>query len=161
MSICVSFVAVLSSQPVSNLLSSVSSVTLSNSSTPASTPPRAAVQDVEIANLKVNTKYRVSVGAYGWAGEGRPSMPRDVSTASHGTSISVANAVVLAMLLITGHTFGSACAIRDVHAPVAPHPARCHGRVRHRAGIVMAARRERGKRPRAALLGGLYKVSLN
>ncbi|XP_071774093.2 pikachurin isoform X1 [Centroberyx gerrardi] len=39
--------------------------------------------DVEIGNLKVNTLYRVSVGAYGWAGEGRPSMPRDVSTAAH------------------------------------------------------------------------------
>ncbi|KAM4616582.1 pikachurin [Polymixia lowei] len=39
--------------------------------------------DVEIGNLKVNTQYRVSVGANGWAGEGRPSMPRDVSTASH------------------------------------------------------------------------------
>lgn len=39
--------------------------------------------DVEIGNLKVNTKYLVTVGAYGWAGEGRPSMPRDVSTASH------------------------------------------------------------------------------
>uniref|UniRef100_A0A3P9LB44 EGF like, fibronectin type III and laminin G domains n=1 Tax=Oryzias latipes TaxID=8090 RepID=A0A3P9LB44_ORYLA len=39
--------------------------------------------EVDIGNLKVNTKYRVSVGAYGWAGEGRPSMPRDVSTASH------------------------------------------------------------------------------
>uniref|UniRef100_A0A3Q0R9J7 EGF like, fibronectin type III and laminin G domains n=1 Tax=Amphilophus citrinellus TaxID=61819 RepID=A0A3Q0R9J7_AMPCI len=38
--------------------------------------------DVDIGNLKVNTKYRVSVGAYGWAGEGRPSMPRDISTAS-------------------------------------------------------------------------------
>uniref|UniRef100_A0A671VDB7 EGF like, fibronectin type III and laminin G domains n=1 Tax=Sparus aurata TaxID=8175 RepID=A0A671VDB7_SPAAU len=41
------------------------------------------VFDVDIANLKVNTKYRVSVGAYGWAGEGRPSMPRDIGTASH------------------------------------------------------------------------------
>ncbi|KAM4575794.1 pikachurin isoform 1-T1 [Odontesthes bonariensis] len=41
--------------------------------------------DVDIENLKVNTKYRVSVGAYGWAGEGRPSMPRDISTASHET----------------------------------------------------------------------------
>ncbi|XP_061134394.1 pikachurin-like [Syngnathus typhle] len=41
--------------------------------------------DVDIGNLKVNTKYRVSVGAYGWAGEGRPSMPRDVGTASHDT----------------------------------------------------------------------------
>ncbi|XP_076027092.1 pikachurin [Genypterus blacodes] len=39
--------------------------------------------DVEVGNLKVKTKYRVSVGAYGWAGEGRPSMPRDISTASH------------------------------------------------------------------------------
>ncbi|KAF7652997.1 hypothetical protein LDENG_00088920, partial [Lucifuga dentata] len=39
--------------------------------------------DVEISNLKVNTKYRVSVGAYGWAGEGRPTVPRDASTASH------------------------------------------------------------------------------
>ncbi|XP_061674359.1 pikachurin isoform X2 [Syngnathoides biaculeatus] len=41
--------------------------------------------DVDIGNLKVNTKYRVSVGAYGWAGEGRPSVPRDVGTASHDT----------------------------------------------------------------------------
>lgn len=119
------------------------------------------MQDVEIANLKVNTKYRVSVGAYGWAGEGRPSMPRDVSTASHGTSISVTNAVIVALLLFTAHTLDSACAVRYVHAPVAPHPARCHGRVGHRAGPVMAARRERRKRTRAALLGGLYKVSLN
>ncbi|KAL2091752.1 hypothetical protein ACEWY4_011550 [Coilia grayii] len=39
--------------------------------------------DVTIGRLKVSTQYRVSVGAYGWAGEGRPSMPRDVSTASH------------------------------------------------------------------------------
>lgn len=44
----------------------------------------ASAQDVHVGNLKVNSKYRVSVGAYGWAGEGRPSMPRDVSTASHG-----------------------------------------------------------------------------
>ncbi|XP_061623955.1 pikachurin isoform X3 [Phyllopteryx taeniolatus] len=41
--------------------------------------------DVDIGNLKVNTKYRVSVGASGWAGEGRPSVPRDVGTASHDT----------------------------------------------------------------------------
>uniref|UniRef100_A0A4W6GBA9 EGF like, fibronectin type III and laminin G domains n=1 Tax=Lates calcarifer TaxID=8187 RepID=A0A4W6GBA9_LATCA len=41
------------------------------------------MEDVDIGKLKVNTKYRVSVGAYGWAGEGRPSMPRDISTASH------------------------------------------------------------------------------
>ncbi|XP_056449370.1 pikachurin [Gadus chalcogrammus] len=38
--------------------------------------------DVDIGSLKVNTQYRVSVGAYGWAGEGRPSMPRDVSTSA-------------------------------------------------------------------------------
>ncbi|KAL0979826.1 hypothetical protein UPYG_G00190290 [Umbra pygmaea] len=38
--------------------------------------------DVDIGNLKVATQYRASVGAYGWAGEGRPSMPRDVSTSS-------------------------------------------------------------------------------
>lgn len=44
-------------------------------------------QDVHVGNLKVNSKYRVSVGAYGWAGEGRPSMPRDVSTAPHGESL--------------------------------------------------------------------------
>lgn len=36
--------------------------------------------DVDIGNLKVSTLYKVSVGAYGWAGEGRPSMPRDVTT---------------------------------------------------------------------------------
>uniref|UniRef100_A0A3Q3JAD0 EGF like, fibronectin type III and laminin G domains n=1 Tax=Monopterus albus TaxID=43700 RepID=A0A3Q3JAD0_MONAL len=41
--------------------------------------------DVVICSLKVNTKYRVRVGAYGWAGEGRPSIPRDISTASHET----------------------------------------------------------------------------
>ncbi|KAG1944011.1 pikachurin [Pimephales promelas] len=39
--------------------------------------------DVVIGKLKVATQYRVSVGAYGWAGEGRPSMPRDISTGSH------------------------------------------------------------------------------
>ncbi|XP_035381867.1 pikachurin [Electrophorus electricus] len=39
--------------------------------------------DVMIGKLKVATQYRVSVGTYGWAGEGRPSTPRDVSTASH------------------------------------------------------------------------------
>uniref|UniRef100_A0A8C2B7G3 EGF like, fibronectin type III and laminin G domains n=1 Tax=Cyprinus carpio TaxID=7962 RepID=A0A8C2B7G3_CYPCA len=39
-------------------------------------------KDVVIGNLKVATLYRVSVGAYGWAGEGRPSMPRDISTGS-------------------------------------------------------------------------------
>ncbi|XP_066509779.1 pikachurin-like [Hoplias malabaricus] len=39
--------------------------------------------DVVIGKLKVATVYRVSVGAFGWAGEGRPSMPRDINTASH------------------------------------------------------------------------------
>uniref|UniRef100_A0A671KDU2 Pikachurin-like n=1 Tax=Sinocyclocheilus anshuiensis TaxID=1608454 RepID=A0A671KDU2_9TELE len=39
-------------------------------------------KDVVIGNLKVATQYRVSVGAYSWAGEGRPSMPRDISTGS-------------------------------------------------------------------------------
>uniref|UniRef100_A0A671KFC6 Pikachurin-like n=1 Tax=Sinocyclocheilus anshuiensis TaxID=1608454 RepID=A0A671KFC6_9TELE len=41
-----------------------------------------ALEDVVIGNLKVATQYRVSVGAYSWAGEGRPSMPRDISTGS-------------------------------------------------------------------------------
>ncbi|KAI7813437.1 putative pikachurin, partial [Triplophysa rosa] len=43
--------------------------------------------DVVIGKLKVATQYRVSVGAFGWAGEGRPSMPRDISTASHETCV--------------------------------------------------------------------------
>uniref|UniRef100_A0AAX7TD78 EGF like, fibronectin type III and laminin G domains n=1 Tax=Astatotilapia calliptera TaxID=8154 RepID=A0AAX7TD78_ASTCA len=34
----------------------------------------------ESSGFGVNTNYRVSVGAYGWAGEGRPSMPRDIGT---------------------------------------------------------------------------------
>lgn len=88
-------------------------------------------------------------------------MPRDVSTASHGTRVTLADAVIVTMLLVTARAFGSDCALRYVYAPVTPHPARRHGRVRHGASIVMAARRERGKRIRAALLGGLYKVSLN
>ncbi|XP_015195849.2 pikachurin isoform X2 [Lepisosteus oculatus] len=45
------------------------------------------LQDVVIGNLKVGTQYRVSVGAFGWAGEGRPSMPRDVTTASRDKCI--------------------------------------------------------------------------
>ncbi len=49
----------------------------------------AVFKDVDIGNLKMNTKYRVTVGAYGWAGEGRPSMPRDISTASHGKNMWV------------------------------------------------------------------------
>uniref|UniRef100_A0A8C9V760 EGF like, fibronectin type III and laminin G domains n=1 Tax=Scleropages formosus TaxID=113540 RepID=A0A8C9V760_SCLFO len=43
------------------------------------------IADVVIGNLPVATHYRVSVGAYGWVGEGRPSMPRDVSTAPQDT----------------------------------------------------------------------------
>ncbi|KAK6492955.1 pikachurin-like isoform X1 [Huso huso] len=38
--------------------------------------------EVVLGNLTAATQYRVSVGAYGWAGEGRPSMPRDVNTES-------------------------------------------------------------------------------
>ncbi|XP_062874433.1 pikachurin-like [Trichomycterus rosablanca] len=38
--------------------------------------------DVLIGNLKVAAQYRVSVAAFDRAGQGRPSMPRDVSTAS-------------------------------------------------------------------------------
>lgn len=49
--------------------------------------------------------------------------------------------------------------LRSVHAPVASHAARRHGRVRHRAGPVVAARRERGQRARASLPGGLHQVS--
>uniref|UniRef100_A0A8C8CQU4 EGF like, fibronectin type III and laminin G domains n=1 Tax=Oncorhynchus tshawytscha TaxID=74940 RepID=A0A8C8CQU4_ONCTS len=45
-------------------------------------PTTLQSSDVDIGNLKVATQYRVSVGAYGWAGEGRPSMPRDISTSS-------------------------------------------------------------------------------
>uniref|UniRef100_A0A4W5LFH0 EGF like, fibronectin type III and laminin G domains n=1 Tax=Hucho hucho TaxID=62062 RepID=A0A4W5LFH0_9TELE len=36
--------------------------------------------DVEIGSLKMAAQYVFSVGAYGWAGEGRPSVPRRVST---------------------------------------------------------------------------------
>uniref|UniRef100_A0A8D2JH63 Pikachurin n=1 Tax=Varanus komodoensis TaxID=61221 RepID=A0A8D2JH63_VARKO len=38
--------------------------------------------DVVIGDLKPGTLHRVSVGAYGWAGKGRPSMPRNVTTLS-------------------------------------------------------------------------------
>ncbi|EMP30275.1 Pikachurin [Chelonia mydas] len=38
--------------------------------------------DVVIGDLKPNTPHRVSVGSYGWAGKGRPSMPRDITTLS-------------------------------------------------------------------------------
>ncbi|KAL2087729.1 hypothetical protein ACEWY4_016557 [Coilia grayii] len=38
---------------------------------------------MEVSNLKNETKYHVTISAYGWAGEGRPSMPRDITPASH------------------------------------------------------------------------------
>ncbi|NXA32380.1 EGFLA protein, partial [Eudromia elegans] len=41
-----------------------------------------AVFEVVIGDLKPGTPHRVSVGAYGWAGKGRPSMPRHVTTLS-------------------------------------------------------------------------------
>uniref|UniRef100_A0AAY4CFV0 EGF like, fibronectin type III and laminin G domains n=1 Tax=Denticeps clupeoides TaxID=299321 RepID=A0AAY4CFV0_9TELE len=44
------------------------------------TTAKAEILDVVVGNLKTAAQYRVSVGAYGWAGEGRPSMPRDVSS---------------------------------------------------------------------------------
>ncbi|XP_075040327.1 pikachurin isoform X2 [Mixophyes fleayi] len=37
---------------------------------------------VVLSNLQPGTLHRVSVGAYSWAGKGRASMPRDVSTLS-------------------------------------------------------------------------------
>uniref|UniRef100_A0A8C7RK06 EGF like, fibronectin type III and laminin G domains n=1 Tax=Oncorhynchus mykiss TaxID=8022 RepID=A0A8C7RK06_ONCMY len=37
-------------------------------------------KDVEIGSLKMAAQYVFSVGAYGWAGEGRPSVPRRLST---------------------------------------------------------------------------------
>uniref|UniRef100_A0A8C4RWN1 EGF like, fibronectin type III and laminin G domains n=1 Tax=Erpetoichthys calabaricus TaxID=27687 RepID=A0A8C4RWN1_ERPCA len=39
-------------------------------------------RQVIIGNLKAGTQYRISVAAYGWMGDGRPSVPRDVRTAS-------------------------------------------------------------------------------
>ncbi|XP_027570396.1 pikachurin isoform X3 [Pipra filicauda] len=41
-----------------------------------------AIFDVVIGDLKPGTPHRVSIGAYGWAGKGRPSMPREVTTLS-------------------------------------------------------------------------------
>ncbi|XP_018100005.1 pikachurin isoform X3 [Xenopus laevis] len=38
--------------------------------------------EVILGDLMPGTLHRVSVGAYSWAGKGRPSMPRDVSTLS-------------------------------------------------------------------------------
>lgn len=41
-------------------------------------------KDVEIGSLKMAAQYVFSVGAYGWAGEGRHSVPRRVSTFQPG-----------------------------------------------------------------------------
>ncbi|KAJ7335041.1 hypothetical protein JRQ81_012982 [Phrynocephalus forsythii] len=41
--------------------------------------------EVVIGDLKPGTLHRVSVGAYGWAGKGRPSMPRNVTTLSQAS----------------------------------------------------------------------------
>ncbi|MEE6458050.1 hypothetical protein FKM82_000164 [Ascaphus truei] len=38
--------------------------------------------DIVLGDLRPGTLHRVSVGAYSWAGKGRASMPRDVSTLS-------------------------------------------------------------------------------
>lgn len=139
---------------------------LINIFTSTPTPPYAVFKDVDIGNLKVNTKYRVTVGAYGWAGEGRPSMPRDIGTASHGKNMWVvgihSTAVIANAALVTSltelHFFF--CSARQVHAPVAPHSACGHGCIWHRAGVVMATRRERGKCTCPPLPGGLHQVSL-
>ncbi|XP_076855295.1 pikachurin isoform X2 [Brachyhypopomus gauderio] len=39
--------------------------------------------DVVVGKLKASTQYEVSVGTYGWAEEGQPSTPRNISTGSH------------------------------------------------------------------------------
>nr|XP_060617392.1 pikachurin isoform X1 [Anolis sagrei ordinatus] len=41
-----------------------------------------AIFEVVIGDLKPGALHRVSVGAYGWAGKGRPSMPKNVTTLS-------------------------------------------------------------------------------
>lgn len=158
-------------------------------------------QDVAISHLKVATQYRVSVGAYGWAGEGRPSMPRDVSTASHGglDHSSVldhfqrlwvflemlaysAKMLLFFWLFLNSVPFTARtsmlkaftcdnvftkfyfcpttplCIHRDVYASLSSDAASCCSGVRHRAGIVMATGRERGKRSGATLSRGLHQV---
>ncbi|XP_048091438.1 pikachurin-like isoform X3 [Alosa alosa] len=37
----------------------------------------------EVSSLKNDSQYHVTIAAYGWAGEGRPSMPRGITPASH------------------------------------------------------------------------------
>ncbi|XP_028917091.1 pikachurin [Ornithorhynchus anatinus] len=49
-----------------------------------------AVFEVAIGNLKPGTPYRVSVGAYGWAGKGRPSSPRHITTLFPETCVAPA-----------------------------------------------------------------------
>lgn len=79
-------------------------------------------KDVEVGNLKVNTKYRVSVGAYGWAGEGRPSMPRDVSTASHGMWVETRSAARLCNFhhRLTIYSFDFPSVLSDKCMPPSP-----------------------------------------
>lgn len=50
----------------------------------------------------MNTNYRVTVGAYGWAGEGRPSMPRDISTAPHGKNLWAVEILKLMLFFLYG-----------------------------------------------------------
>lgn len=74
---------------------------------------------MDVGNLKVNTKYRVSVGAYGWAGEGRPSMPRDISTASHGKSMWVGihfGSIISTTVLLISFTHFSFCLCHQICA---------------------------------------------
>ncbi|KAJ7399492.1 Pikachurin [Pitangus sulphuratus] len=54
------------------------------------------LQDVVIGDLKPGTPHRVSVGAYGWAGKGRPSMPREVTTLSQETSLPLEMSINMA-----------------------------------------------------------------
>ncbi|TDH12776.1 hypothetical protein EPR50_G00051200 [Perca flavescens] len=86
--------------------------------------------DVDIGNLKVNTKYRVTVGAYGWAGEGRPSMPRDIGTASHDMCmppspptqpvVKAVSDTELALSWQTGESEGSAPVLHFLVAYIRP-----------------------------------------
>lgn len=62
-------------------------------------------------------------------------------------------------VLIKSWTSISLSIIRYVHAPVPAHSACCRGCIWHRAGFVMAARRERGKCTCPSLPGGLHQVS--
>uniref|UniRef100_A0A8C8SNC5 Pikachurin n=1 Tax=Pelusios castaneus TaxID=367368 RepID=A0A8C8SNC5_9SAUR len=48
------------------------------------------LREIVIGDLRPGTPYHISVGAYGWAGKGRPSMPRDITTLSQDKCISPA-----------------------------------------------------------------------